>query len=341
MIDDHSIDSGPREYSRRLGALAPAQFQAALARFGLGDFVAAAPVTRGLFGQNVFVDSTRGRYVLRGVAHYGWQFPKERFGADLLRRRTPVPVPHPYLLDESSDIFGWPYLLMPRMPGVSPADATLSDDERLAIADALGRNLAMVHALGWPFAGGYDLATDTIQPFAGGFVGWLLDDTRGWLARASAHGPATTSADAEWVEELLRAARGALAEPFTPCCVLNDYNPGNVLVDRVAGAWQVSGVFDLMEYYFGDGEADLMRMVASSLDGGRPLDTQLAAAFGRAYYERRPPRPGFAARYEAYMARDRLIAWEFGTRPGVGWFPEGQTFRGYAERYVTSWQLFA
>jgi aminoglycoside phosphotransferase (APT) family kinase protein len=338
-MGDDTTRFGGREYSRRLGILTPGQFQAALTRFELGDFVAAEPVSRGLFGQNVFVTSIRARYVLRGVPHYDWQFPKERFGARLLHSRTCVPVAHPYLLDETSDIFGWPYLIMPRLPGISPPDEQLGDGDRLAIARALGHNLAEVHALVWPFAGGYDLATDTVQPFAEGYEQWLAADVRAWLERARGHG-ATTPGPPAWVERLLHEARPALAEPFEPCCVLNDYNPGNVLVDNDGGAWRVTGLFDLMEYYFGDGEADLMRLIATYLDCGRAIDAQLAHAFGSAYLERRPPRPGFAARYRLFMARDRLIAWEFGTRPGMNWFAAGQSFRSYAEPYVASWRLF-
>src|SRR5215216_5853473 len=114
-------------YSQRLGVLTPHQFQAALARFELGDFVEATPVSGGLFGQNVFVTSTQGHYVLRGMPHYPWQFPKERFGAALLHERTQVPVAYPYLLDASTDIFGWSYLLMPRLQGIRPADNQLTD----------------------------------------------------------------------------------------------------------------------------------------------------------------------------------------------------------------------
>jgi hypothetical protein len=44
--------------------------------------------------------------------------------------------------------------------------------------------------------------------------------------------------------------------------------------------------------------------------------------------------------YNLGMVRDRLIAWEYGTRPGHDWFPEGWSFRDYAERYIVSYRLF-
>ena len=56
-MNEHTARPAPRVYAQRLGVLAPDQFQAALARFDLGDFVEAAPVSGGLFGQNVFLFS--------------------------------------------------------------------------------------------------------------------------------------------------------------------------------------------------------------------------------------------------------------------------------------------
>ena len=64
-----------REYSKDLGLLSPDQFQAALSRFGLGNFLHAEPIPFGLFGQNVFLTSTVGEFVLRGRPHFPWQFP--------------------------------------------------------------------------------------------------------------------------------------------------------------------------------------------------------------------------------------------------------------------------
>jgi aminoglycoside phosphotransferase (APT) family kinase protein len=321
--------------------LAPHQFQAVLTRFSLGDFVGATPIAHGLFGQNVFVTSTQGEYVLRGSPHYPWQFPKEQFGAALLNERTQVAVAHPYLFDPTTDIFGWPYLLMPRLYGLSPLGSQLTSLEQLDIARALGQNLAQLHALTWPFAGDYDLASQTIQPFGRGFAQWIVADIRGWLDKARGNGTATTADDVAWTERVIGEAEAALAVEFQPCFVMNDYNPGNVLVERVHGTWQVTGLFDFMEYYFGDGEADLMRLIAIYLDGDQQHGERLAQAFGTAYLDRRPARAGFAERYPLYMVRDRAIAWEYGTRPGHNWFPEGQSFRDYAERYTASCRLFA
>ncbi|HET6471301.1 MAG TPA: phosphotransferase, partial [Pseudomonadales bacterium] len=117
-------------YSERLGAIRDEQFAAALALFDLGTFVAAASTTAGLFGQNVFVTSTAGEFVFRGAPHWvrdlgerdhrpedRWQFAKETFFVEQLHAHTAVPVPWPFHHDPASDIFGWPYVLMPRMPG--------------------------------------------------------------------------------------------------------------------------------------------------------------------------------------------------------------------------------
>lgn len=340
-MSEHTSQPTKRVYSQRLGALAPQQFQAALTRFGLGTFVDAMPVSQGLFGQNVFVRSSQGEYVLRGAPHYPWQFPKERIGATLLHERTPVPVAYPYLLDTATDIFGWPYLLMPRLYGRSPADPHLTHSDQLDIAQALGHNLVHLHHLTWPDAGAYDLTSDTIQPFGTGFAQWIIADIQRWLAAARANGVATTTDDIKWIEHVLGEAQAVLAHAFQPCFVMNDYNPGNVLVDRIHGSWRVSGLFDLMEYYFGDGEADLVRLIAIYLEQGQQRGVQLARAFASTYLTQKPAREGFAERYAFFMLRDRLIVWEYGTRPGNNWFAQGQSFRDYAEPFTQSWRIVA
>ena len=66
-----------------------------------------------------------------------------------------MPVPWPYLFDARSDIFGWPYVLMPRMPGLQLSDpgvvAQLRREDRAGIAGELRANLAAMQALTCPF----------------------------------------------------------------------------------------------------------------------------------------------------------------------------------------------
>lgn len=87
----------------------------------------------------MYFTSTGGEFVLRGVLHYDWQLPAERFFARALHERTMAPVPWPYLVDPAEDIFGWSYALMPRMRLPSDPDLTLREwvEPYLAEAGAL------------------------------------------------------------------------------------------------------------------------------------------------------------------------------------------------------------
>jgi hygromycin-B 7''-O-kinase len=313
-----------REYSRRLGSIDDGQFRSALERLGLREFVRAEPVAGGLFGQNVFVASTTGEYVLRGAPHYDWQLPSERFFARLLHERTRALVPWPYLLDPGDDIFGWSYAVMPRMPGLQLSDRAaaegLTRDERLGMARSMGENLALMHVLCWPRPGRYDLATDTIAPLEESWTEWVGAEARRLLALARPHSDRTTDADAGWVEDLLRSSYDALGEPFEPRFVMHDYGEHNVTFEQTDGLWCVSGVFDLMEAFFGDREMDLSRQTAFYLKE----DPELARMFLRTYLRLLPARPGFQERFPAYMLLDRLVVWEYAQRPqGEPWWDPG------------------
>lgn len=328
-----------REYSQRLGVLSHDQFQTALDRFDLGGLVCAESVPFGNFGQNVFLTSTKGEYVLRGAPHYPWQFPKESFFTQLLHERTPVPVPWPYLLDLSDDIFGWSYAIMPRMPGVQLIDPdvrrTLGTADKSGIARAMGTTLAHMHTLVWPYAGEYDLETNTIQPLGKSYGEWIISRIDHYLRLAIPLSDRTTNADVEWVERLVAQGRWALAVPFEPCFVMQDYKEGNAVAECRGGIWRISGVFDYMEPYFGDGEADLSRQVAVYADE----NVELARAFVGAYVEQmgvcnRSLRPGFAERFPVYMLLDRLIIWQFGQRHGV-WWDARLTLQEWASPYTS------
>ncbi len=327
-----------RKYSKRLGTLSYAQFQIALDRFNLGELVEAKPIPFGNFGQNVFLTSTKGEYVLRGAPHYPWQFPKEQFFARLLHEYTPTPVPWPYLLDSTDDVFGWSCAIMPRMPGLLLIDPdvreTLGIEDKLALARAMGETLADMHTLTWPHVGEYDLEIDTIRPLDVEYGEWIISRIRHNVQRAIPFSERTTDADVEWVEGVISKGRAALDVPFQPCCVMQDYKEGNAVAECVAGVWRISGVCDLMELYFGDGEADLSRSAAFYANE----NPELARAFVCAYVSHRSLRPGFAERFPVYMLLDRTIIWQFAQRHGV-WWDERLTLREWAGQY-TSLELF-
>ena len=333
--------ANPREYSRWLGALSPEQFQAALARFDLGDFVAAAPTQVGWFGQTVFVTSTKGEYVLRGRPIDPWQFRKERLATALLHEWGRVAVAHPYQVDEAADIFGWPYVLMPRLPGVRGYDESLTVGERIWVARAIGRHLALMQELTWDFAGEYDPVSDGLRPFGTAYGAWFADDVRRTLASMREQGHLTAD-DVAWSEEIVGRSEGAMERGGRPCFVMGDYHPDNVLVSCDDGEWHGSGLVDLQNYHFGAREVDLARVVGVYLDWTHHKEPRLARALGEAYLEGSAHPPGFAARYELAMLRDRLGILTFEKGRALRPFPPyGWSFREYAERHVTSCRLFA
>src|SRR5271166_2782061 len=146
-------------YSKRLGVISDRQLQEALNRFGLGKLVATEPVKGGLFGQNIFVTSTGGEFVLRGAP----QPPMATSDRTVLREdvveRTTVPTPWPFLIDPHTDIFGWSFAIMPKMKGLQLSDfrvkRSLTPDDRRAISLAMARGLAAMHKLTWPIVGRY------------------------------------------------------------------------------------------------------------------------------------------------------------------------------------------
>jgi aminoglycoside phosphotransferase (APT) family kinase protein len=326
-----------RTYSNRLGAIDDDQFAAALRRAGLGAFVSAAPVENGLFGQNVFLTATTGEYVFRGAPHWhdgrpddAWQFPKERLYADLLHARTDAPVAWPQRLDEARDIFPWPYLIAPRLPGLCLADpaarAGLGANDLLAVAEAMGETLARLQAATLEAAGDFDPAAQALAPFPRGYGGHLTDE----IAR---HADAAGRFDAEdlaWLDGLLAADTES---PGPACFVHNDYHWGNLLAERTPDGWRISGVRDLMTATFGDPAADFARPCCGWFDSGAAA---CAPAFLAAYRRAggtAAPTPGRLGLLTAY---ERLLIWEYFTRPDA---PEpeplrGRTFRDWAGRYV-------
>jgi len=328
-----------RTYSERLGAISDAQFQAVASRLNLGRFLRAEPTVGGLFGQNVFVTTTEGEFVLRGAPHWlngapndRWQFTKEAYFARCLHEHTKAAVPWPMLHDEASDIFGWPYLVMPRMPGTCFGDRSilraLDIDDRRAIAVALAEGLVEQQRLTSPFAGDFDPGV-TLVPYPHGYTQHVIDETGVFAASARTSG-SWTAADDGWIEGFAERALAA-AEPHPNVYVHGDYKLNNLTVMRKDEGWIVSGVFDLHESRFGNGALDLVRQACSYFD----TDPALAKPFVETYLGHVPHDPALADRLPLFIASDRVRLWEYFTRPNtLADWTKGKTFRSFAGPYV-------
>ena len=330
-----------REYSKRLGNISDEQLRGALSYFDLGELLRAEPIPFGLFGQNLFVTSTVGEFVLRGVPHYDWQFPTEKFFIDQLQKKTSVPVPYPYLFNPSPEIFGWAFVIMPKMPGLQLADsqvvARLSTDERRGIARALAAMLIEIQTLTSEFSGRYNATTQMIEPMVQDYRRWIVQRIRELIAQAQSYNDNTTASDAAWVENIIEQTSYACLTPYQPCLVLEDYKEPNVVVTQDETEWQVSGVFDFMTAHFGDGEADLARQVGTYLRE----TPELADEFVQVYLQDKIVQPGFSERQQLYMLYDSLIIWSF-WQGHAGGLPEDKTLtlEQWSSPFVSYWEKF-
>ncbi len=302
----------PRKYSERLGVLDADQLQAACDAFGLGTITDAEPAVGGLFGQNVIMTTSEGKFVLRGCPHGHVQLTKERVVARFIHETSSLPAPWPYEVSEDTETFGWTYAVMPCLPGEAGMSLWEGCDDRArhAIAIATGEALARMHEASAGSFGPYDAQVD-------GFI--EMDDFHDWLLyrlnfeREQCRSVQALSAESElYIDELIAEYSPALAEPFTPVLVHHDFKYGNLAFERRGSGFEASGVFDLMEAYVADGEEDIVRMLWS-------VDEPKRQAFFDAYTAHRPLRPGAAERLALYALADWLVIFGYGRRNGV-WF---------------------
>jgi aminoglycoside phosphotransferase (APT) family kinase protein len=325
------------DFGKRLGTLTRAQLQAALDRFSLGRLVDVRVPQGGMFGQNLFLSTDSGEWVFRGAPHWfegkphpTWQFAKERWFARRLHEETRAPVAWPYLVETSSELFGWAWALMPRLPGECAqfARRDLALGERLAVARAMGETLAELHALRAPAPGDYDPDVDAIRPDTS-LRSYALRVLDGCRERALLPPSTLEAADVAFVERIAREAEPALDVPVEPSCIHLDYHWGNLNVARADAGWRVSGIFDLMTCEFGDPDMDLSRPIATfALD-----DPPLVAPFLAGYTSACRLRPGARERFRLFMLIDRLIIWSFGKRTQT-WFGPEARFRDFARFYL-------
>jgi hygromycin-B 7''-O-kinase len=328
MLDAGNRGRVPSETFGSLGNLSRAQLQAAVDRFGLGRLKRAWPLTEGLFGKNIAIDTTSGPWVLRGdpwPAASDYQYRKEAFFARAIHKGCSIPAPWPYRVESRAGMLPWPYALMPRLDGHG-VDLADPEFDWMEIAEALGSGLAELHRVGWACLGEWRPEADAMVAFEGSAAQWLESRLAAWLFTLST--PLDARSEAILLAHLT-AAQSELDHTSTQATyVHHDYKPTNLSFSRdTAGRVEVVGVFDLNEGYAADPLEDLPRTLS-----------QLAASRGAAVAARFLRTYGAAAgrdlspsRVLAYTAFDLLVIWEFGIRPERSWFEQGVTFADWAE----------
>lgn len=303
----------PKKFSERLGVIEPEQLHAVAELFDLGTVREAEPAPGGLFGQNLFLTTSRDRYVLRGNPHGHVQLTKERRAARFITERSTLPAPWPYEICEDDSIFGWTFAVMPRLDGCSGEQllSEASDEAKIAIAEACGDALADMHEGAADFFGPYDGQTDDFVAMDD-FPAWWLHRFEHWRSLCRAVNALSTGTE-RYIDDLLEKYEQALTVTFTPTIVHHDFKPGNLNLD--ASTFDPTGVFDLGEAYLADGEEDLVRMLWTlKADEER-------RAFLSAYTDAYPLREAATERLTLYALCDWLVIWEYGKRNGI-WFED-------------------
>ena len=312
-----------------LGELSDEQLQAAADRFDLGSVRAASPLTDGLFGRNVRLDTDTGAWVLRGnpwPAGVDDQYRKERCFARAIHERSSVPAPWPYHVESSAGVLPWPFAVMPYLEGrdhLTP-DASTST-ARLEVARGLGRAAAALRQVTFAACGEWHPDQDDVVAFPGTPAEWVATRATAWPPRVATSSQPLDARSQALVEEHVAAATTSLdggGADFQPTLVHHDFRGGNASMRRNAkGTYDVSGVFDLQECYVGDPIEDLPRALCELVRTGSP---EVGAAFLLAYGAPIP-----RERLRAYVVFDRLVIWEYGRRQGIGWFAADATFAGW------------
>jgi len=323
------------KYSTHLGTISEEQFDQALQRLGLGNFVKAEKITYGIIGQNVFLTSTKGEFVFRGNPISPNQFLIEQFVASKLHKHTNVTVSYPYYVDELTDIFGWSYAIMPRLQGIQIANGgtmlmEIEKPDRLKIARAMAEVLVEMQKFTYKEHGEEASSLMNVY-YADEDREEIIQGRQEHIAKLRERHPVTDE-DADYIMNILTENIDGLFVPFEPCFKMGDFKEDNVLFshDAKSGDWEVCGVYDLAYSHFGDGESEIYRAYAMYLE----VDVDVAAEFISTYKALKPPREGFEKRLKVHLMGERLGMWEWAMNEQKAWWDENFSLKDWLMFYL-------
>jgi aminoglycoside phosphotransferase (APT) family kinase protein len=290
-------------------------------------------------GQNVFLTSAKGEYVFRGRPFYDEQLDVEKFIVESLHEHTNVNVAYPYLVDDSTDIFGFKYAIMPRLPGIQIASggtviAGLSKEDRFKIAQAMAAALAEMHKLTFELVKHNDGAAvftppNMVQEHSDHAELTIrrLKETIAGLPEIST----VTNEDTVYMDDIIEKNIDALSFLYEPGFIMGDFKEDNVVFSNENGDWKVCGAFDFAMSHFGNSECDIPRAYAMYIDAG----TELAKEFIREYTRLNPPKEGFYRRLKIYSLSERLGIWWWAKSQKRALWDENMPLREWLSPYFS------
>jgi aminoglycoside phosphotransferase (APT) family kinase protein len=213
--------------------------------------------------------------VYRVDGDWVFRFPRRQMGADLLANecavlprvaaRLPLPVPVPIVLGKPTAAFAWPFAGYRYLPGRTACGPGVTDAKRRAMAEPLGRFLAVLHALPPRTWSGVDVPKDELGRMN---VQKRRPVIRRLFRELSEKG--VVGSPDPWLEHLHDLPRG----PRPRCLVHGDLYVRHLLVDdRV----RLCGIIDWGDVHLGDPACDLMIALSFLPADVRP---EFQAAYG-------------------------------------------------------------
>ncbi|KHL91965.1 phosphotransferase [Paenibacillus sp. IHB B 3415] len=322
--------------SNKLGVVDDDQMQLMLDKFNLGKLISFQKTVNGAMGQTMHVSSNEGDFILKGNPLYPGQFIEEKFFIENIHKRTNVTVPTPYIIDDSEEIFGWSYSLMPCLQGghmnSEHLKVTLNTADKLQIAESIAKTLADLHSWKVTRFGELDTNNLNIAAFEGSYRIWLYNRIKFWLEDAKKYS-VITDKDLMWVDLLLDGSKEAFDDFTSPSFVVGDFKPGNFLIHPGMNGWEISGLFDFTNSYFGDPISDLIKMITIYLDNGEP---ELASHLLTVYFNSSEEKEAQKKRIKVHMLHQRVLDWGCAKAMNMVTWDNELPFSHWVESYTDS-----
>lgn len=197
-----------------------------------------------------------------------YQWESEHRVMKRLEGELSFPIPKILAMGERDD--HWPYIIMTLLPGVALESVwrDLSHGEKKSILEWIGRSMAEVHSV----------PVRELQDLDPPWPEFIDRQRKGFLDRHKRHRMP------EWFLSetplFIRDLESFFRDSFEPVILTGEYTPFNLLAERVAGSWRISGMIDFGDAMIGRREYDFLGPSLFLAEGNPELVRSLFQGYG-------------------------------------------------------------